>query len=770
MIKDMNNIINDLSDTNSSIDNLKSRICELEMANSRLEELNKRLVESNKLHSSIIESSPEIIVFALDSNYCYIEFNKKHKETMMSIWGQEIKIGMNFLDIISRQDDREKAKRNFDRALSGDSFTLIEEYGDEKLSRLFWKVFWSPIRTSSDFINGLTCFCQDVTESIIAKEKLDNEIKFTEAVLESIPGYLYVYDEQGTLIKWNKKHEEMTGYNSEELKQKTLDTWFDKEDYIRVSEAVNDVFSKGYGELEAKLLINNGKSLEILTNGVMLEINEKKYMVGVGVDITNRKKLESELLREKKLLETTLVSVGDGVISCDNYGRVSFLNRVAEFLTGWKYDDAKGRPIEEVFNIINEYTREKSENIVKKVIESRKINELANHTLLISIDGTERPIEDSAAPIIGFDGTIFGVVLVFRDCTAKKEKIEKIEYLSYHDQLTGLYNRRYYEEYLKKIDIEKNLPLSIVMGDINGLKLINDSLGHSVGDELLKKTADVMKQSCKNNHVIARLGGDEFILLLPKTDSLEAEQIINEIKSKASKEKVRTFDISISFGYQTKENIEDDIQGILKNTEDHMYRNKLSESWSMRSRTIEMLMNSLYEKSDREMLHSKRVGEICGLIATKLGLKPDVIKDLSMAGLMHDIGKIGIGESILDKKEKLTHHEWKEIQKHPEIGYRILSSVNEFSEIATYILEHHERWDGKGYPRRLKGEEITLYARIIAIADAYDAMTNQRSYREGLNKEEAIGEIIRCSGTQFDPYIVDVFIEQVVGKTNIFDK
>jgi diguanylate cyclase (GGDEF)-like protein/PAS domain S-box-containing protein len=770
MIKDMNNIINDLSDTNSSIDNLKSRICELEMANSRLEELNKRLVESNKLYSSIIESSPEIIVFALDSNYCYIEFNKKHKETMMSIWGQEIKIGMNFLDIISRQDDREKAKRNFDRALSGDSFTLIEEYGDEKLSRLFWKVFWSPIRTSSDIIYGLTCFCQDVTESIIAKEKLDNEIKFTQAVLESIPGYLYVYDEQGTLIKWNKKHEEMTGYNSEELKQKTLDTWFDKEDYIRVSEAVNDVFSKGYGELEAKLLINNGKSLEILTNGVMFEINEKKYMVGVGVDITNRKKLESELLREKKLLETTLVSVGDGVISCDNYGRVSFLNRVAEFLTGWKYDDAKGRPIEEVFNIINEYTREKSENIVKKVIESRKINELANHTLLISKDGTERPIEDSAAPIIGFDGTIFGVVLVFRDCTAKKEKIEKIEYLSYHDQLTGLYNRRYYEEYLKKIDTEKNLPLSIVMGDINGLKLINDSLGHSVGDELLKKTADVMKQSCKNNHVIARLGGDEFILLLPKTDSLGAEQIINEIKSKASKEKVRTFDISISFGYQTKENIEDDIQGILKNTEDHMYRNKLSESWSMRSRTIEMLMNSLYEKSDREMLHSKRVGEICGLIATKLGLKPDVIKDLSMAGLMHDIGKIGIGESILDKKEKLTHHEWKEIQKHPEIGYRILSSVNEFSEIATYILEHHERWDGKGYPRRLKGEEITLYARIIAIADAYDAMTNQRSYREGLNEEEAIGEIIRCSGTQFDPYIVDVFIEQVVGKTNIFDK
>jgi len=197
-----------------------------------------------------------------------------------------------------------------------------------------------------------------------------------------------------------------------------------------------------------------------------------------------------------------------------------------------------------------------------------------------------------------------------------------------------------------------------------------------------------------------------------------------------------------------------------------MYRNKLSESWSMRSRTIEMLMNSLYEKSNREMLHSKRVGQICEFIAKALGLKSDIIKNLSMAGLMHDIGKIGISESILNKEGKLTNREWKEIQKHPEIGYRILSSVNEFSEIATYILEHHERWDGKGYPRGLNGEEITLYARIIAIADSYDAMTNQRSYRNGLSEQEAIDEIIRCAGTQFDPDIAKVFIDQVLVKIN----
>jgi len=740
------------------------RALELERTNFKLQELNNKLEKSNALHASIIESSPEINLFALDSNYCYIEFNNKHKETMKLIWGKKIKSGMNMLDIISRDDDRKKAKIDFERALSGDCFSLIEEYGDEELTRLYWRNFLSPIRTSDGEVIGLTCFSQDVTESIRSQEKLDNEKKFTDAVLESIPGYLYVYDEMGTLIKWNKKHEEMTGYSSDELKQKTIDTWFNEEDFMRVSKSVNDVFNKGYGQLEAKLLIKDKKSLDILTNGVRLEIEGKKYMVGVGMDITNRKKLESDLLIEKKLLETTLVSVGDGVISCDNQGKVLFLNRVAEFLTGWSLEEAKGKPIEQVFNIINEFTREKSENIVKKVLESKKVNELANHTILVSKDGTERPIEDSAAPIIEDGGNVFGVVLVFRDCTVIKKRLEQIEYLSYHDQLTGLYNRRYYENELKKIDIKENLPLSIIMGDINGLKLINDSFGHAMGDELLKKTADVMRRSCLDSHVIARLGGDEFIILLPKTDAIETERIINKIKTNESKEKVGNFDISISFGYQTKVRLDENIQDILRDTEDHMYRNKLFESWSMRSRTIEMLMSSLYEKSDREMLHSKRVGEICGFIATELGFKSDVVKNLSMAGLMHDIGKIGISELILNKEDKLTDYEWKEIQKHPEIGYRILSSVNEFSEVATYILEHHERWDGKGYPRGLKGEEISLYARIIAIADSYDAMTNQRSYRDGLSEEEAIKEIIRCSGTQFDSEITKVFTEKVIRK------
>jgi len=177
-----------------------------------------------------------------------------------------------------------------------------------------------------------------------------------------------------------------------------------------------------------------------------------------------------------------------------------------------------------------------------------------------------------------------------------------------------------------------------------------------------------------------------------------------------------------------------------------------------------LIINTLYEKSNREMLHSKRVSEICEDIATKMNFARDDVNQIRIAGLMHDIGKIGIDGKILNKPEKLNNDEWTEMKRHPEIGYRILSSVNEFSEIADYVLEHQEYWNGKGYPRGLKGEEISMQARIITVADAFDAMTSNRTYGKALSEEEATNEIRRCSGTQFDPFIARVFIEKCLEK------
>jgi diguanylate cyclase (GGDEF)-like protein/PAS domain S-box-containing protein len=596
---------------------------------------------------------------------------------------------------------------------------------------------------------------------ITAKAELEREMLFIKALFESIPGYLYVYDEAGKLIKWNKKHEEMTGYSDQELAQMMIDQWFEGDDLVRVMAAVDDVFKKGYAEVDANLITKGGKKLLIRSNGVVMTLDGKKYFTGVGIDITASKRLEAELAKKSKLLETTLVSVGDGVISCDKEGHVLFINRVAEELSGWTKNDAIGKPIETVFNIINDINREKAGNIVAEVIDTKEIHELDNHTLLIARDGSERTIEDSAAPIIDENGDVLGVVLVFRDYTEKKQKLDQIEYLSYHDQLTGLYNRRFYEEELCRMDTPRNLPMSLIMGDVNGLKLVNDSFGHVMGDELLKKAAATITKACRADDVVARLGGDEFVVLLPKTDQVEAEQVIARIEDLAKTEKVGTVELSISFGFETKLDAEEDIQRIFKRAEDYMYRRKLTESLGMRNKTVGMVIETLFDKYQKEMFHSERVSRLSAEVGTKIGLNSKDSHDLQTAGLMHDIGKIGIAEGILDKSEKLSEQDWIEIRRHPEIGYRILSSANEFAEIADHILEHHEHWDGSGYPKGLKGEEISLEARIIAIADAYDAMTKMRLHMNDLTVEEAIEEINRCSGTQFDPEIARVFINMI---------
>ena len=288
--------------------------------------------------------------------------------------------------------------------------------------------------------------------------------------------------------------------------------------------------------------------------------------------------------------------------------------------------------------------------------------------------------------------------------------------------------------------------------------------GHKAGDILLEKIANILKRECRADEILARIGGDEFVILLPSTNAKEADKIVRRINVAMETDKIDNAILSVSIGLAVKQDVSDDMEDIFKKAEDDMYRHKLSERSSLRSKTIDLIMNSLYEKSNREMLHSNRVSEICEVIATEMNFEKDDIHHLRIAGLMHDIGKIGINDTIINKVGKLNSDEWDEIKRHSEIGYRILSSANEFSEISDCVLEHHEKWNGKGYPKGLQGEEISLQARIMAVADAYDAMTSDRTYRKALSEEEAIKEISICSGVQFDPDIVKVFIERVLGK------
>lgn len=337
-------------------------------------------------------------------------------------------------------------------------------------------------------------------------------------------------------------------------------------------------------------------------------------------------------------------------------------------------------------------------------------------------------------------------------------------YYGYKDSLTGLYNRHFFEEELLRVDSPKYLPVSIIMCDLNVLKLINDAFGHDMGDKALIKTAELMKKNFRKEDIVSRVGGDEFVILLPKTPESTAKSILKRIKSDTNTTYLGHIKMSISLGTATKNYQEEDILKVLKRAEDKMYFNKLKESKEAKISLINHLRDKLEEITCETREHYERLKKMCALMADKLNLTRIEREELDLLCEFHDIGKIGVPSKILEKREKLNSDEWDEIKRHSKIGYHIVRAWGESLPIDELILVHHERWDGKGYPGLLEKDEIPLSARIFAITDAYDAMVNGRPYKKRISNSEALKEIESKAGTQFDPKLAMIFVEAMKKK------
>jgi diguanylate cyclase (GGDEF)-like protein/PAS domain S-box-containing protein len=349
------------------------------------------------------------------------------------------------------------------------------------------------------------------------------------------------------------------------------------------------------------------------------------------------------------------------------------------------------------------------------------------------------------------------------DISSRKTEEQRIYQASSHDYLTGLYNRGHFEDYVSNLSLEGNLPLSIVFGDINGLGIINEAFGREVGNALIKQIASIINAFMQGGDYAARVGGDEIALLLPNTEAESAEQLILAIQEQVTEISVMaSVHPSITFGLCELNSADDDINDGIKKAEKDVGNRKLIETPHMRGRAVYAIINTLHEKNKREELHSRRVSTLCEALAKALEMNEHQVNEIRLLGLLHDIGKIAISESILNKEGKLTNEEWSEMKRHPEIGYRILVSVEDMNGLAQYVLAHHERFDGKGYPKSLKGYEIPKQSRIISIADSYDAMTSERTYRKSVTPEQAALELKKNAGTQFDPDMAKIFVEDVL--------
>lgn len=475
--------------------------------------------------------------------------------------------------------------------------------------------------------------------------------------------------------------------------------------------------------------------------------------------------LINQLACSHQNLDRVLKSVGDGIIVVDLEQRVTMLNRVAEELTGWSNDEARGKHFDQVFQLSHENPEYEVSNPVATVLKTDHSTASSNHAIITDRYGNRFNIEDSATPVKDGEGVTTGVVLIFRDITERTAQNERIAYLSYHDHLTGLYNRRYFAEELKRIDGCRHFPLSLIMGDINNLKMINDAFGHLVGDQVLYETGKIIKQFCRPNDVAARWGGDEFVLLLPNTDAETTAQIVTRLNQAVALAPVDHGRLSVAFGWGTKKQLSEDIMAVFKDAETQMYKHKLQQKPQVRDETIRTIMATLYAHSGAEKSHGEAVSCYARLLGEALALSDQDQETLHWAALLHDIGKVSLDPGVLAQKDALSDAEWAALRRHPEIGYHITNNVAELAEIAMTILSHHEWWDGSGYPKGLRGQKIPLLARIIGLAEAYDAMLTEHPYRPAQSSSQAVAAIVAGSGTQFDPTLAAVFIDRVIGES-----
>lgn len=520
-------------------------------------------------------------------------------------------------------------------------------------------------------------------------------------------------------------------------------------------------------DMSYRILIGTGHGFESLAekiNGLLSEIQrdiqkiheDKEEIQSLNEEMeASLEQLiatDQELQSQKLSFEALFRNSSSGIVLVDGFSRIMDCNSHFEILSGCSLADVQNKSIGDLLSLwipnsdISELFAQK--DIPPPPVVETALIAYADQEVVVSIQTV--PLQDNNWERGGY--------LIFTDITQKSLQMKEMAYVSTHDSHTGLFNRDYFNQMIEIYSDNYHKPISIIIADLNGLKLMNDAFGQKKGDELLLVTAEIIRGACRHQDIVCRIGGDEFAILLPDTNIEVAESIAKRIICLVEQTSCGDLQLSISVGWAETSLPKITLQDAIKSAEDFLYQRKLTESPSVRGKTMHAIIKSLHEKSEREAMHSRRVRDLCQKFGECLQLSEREQIELTAMGHLHDLGKIGIDEKILNKPGVLTEEEYAEMKRHPEIGYRILSAINEMSDIANCILAHHERWDGKGYPLGLKGSEIPYLAQVVSVIDSFDAMTSNRTYRNALSEADALMELQRCAGTQFSPQVVTDFI------------
>lgn len=481
----------------------------------------------------------------------------------------------------------------------------------------------------------------------------------------------------------------------------------------------------------------------------------RRAALGYVIDTTEKKNMEKTLEESENIYRTIFENSGTAMIMFEDDLTITMANKEAELLSG--YDRSE---IQNTKKWVDLVTKEDLARVLHYHESRRDSGNRApiNYDFnLLSKNGTIKNIFYTVSVIPGTTKRLGSMI----DITARRQAEDKLKYLSTHDKLTGLYNRRFFEEQLEGIPGKCTTRYGLVGCDIDGLKLINDAFGHIAGDDVLAEIGSILAKCARRGDVVARTGGDEFAILMRGAGYPEVETVCSAIRRSVEEYNGRCpqFPLSLSLGFAVAEDPEDNPYDLFKLADNNMYRQKLLHRQSIRSNIVQIAMKALGERDFITGGHAERLRDIVSKMLIVYGQNRCNPSDMILLAEFHDIGKVGISDHILFKQGPLTRDEYTEMQRHCEMGQRIALSSPDLAPIADWILKHHERWDGTGYPLKLAGDEIPLACRILAIADSYDAMTSDRPYRRAMSHQDALAEVLRCSGTQFDPEIVQVFVQ-----------
>ena len=729
-------------------------------------ETEKKIINHNKLLAALFKNSTDAIAY-FDQYHRIIDINQNFQDLFG--YGLHEIAGIDVDDVLE-QGKKDSANRDYTRkVLSGQNIITEGTRYTRHGGRIEVLIKGVPVFINNQFCGGYAIY-NDITDRKEAVKKLQERERQLNNLLGNLPGMVYRCrnDRNWTMEFISSGCLKITGYRPEDLVANKLLSYNDlihPDFQEKVWELFQHKLSSGATpELEYPIITSSGETRWVWerAKGVYNKEGDVIFLEGFVTDISQKKLAEQALKESEKKHREILNSINDGYFETDFKGNITFCNEAAASSLGYSVAEFIGKNYRE---FCNDYKAVfKSFN---KVFKTGKTVH-AETFQMIKKDGSTAYAEFSLSLMEGKKGSLPGFRGVGRDVTERKRYENQLKYLSLHDQLTGLYNRAYFENELERLSISGDYPVTVISFDLDGLKLINDTVGHEKGDQLLAASARILKKTLRERDILARVGGDEFVALLPGTDSHTGEKIARRIQTmvdKENKENQHPLPLSISLGYATADSGNKSLQQTFKEADDLMYRAKLHKGVDARSQIIQSLMATLGERDHITMGHAHRLKKLCLEIGKTIDLSQKQLSDLSLLAQVHDLGKVGTPDNILFKKGPLTEQEWQIMKQHSEKGYRIALSSVDLSTIANLILKHHEHWDGNGYPLGISGNDIPIECRIMAIADAYDAMTSDRPYRKAMTTEKAIAELKTNAGTQFDPDLVDIFlriIEQII--------